>query len=315
MHADASLINAIKRFDTEKALSPLLNQSPTKDNSNNQILSLAEALASTRKELENQGNRVRFLEESLKQERRARETAEERARHLLQHTNKPSEWDQAIEKAKDETFDTSSAVSAPPSDNETVADSNISGQMLVLSEASTIEDAALTTKPAEASAALLQERMNLIMQEMEEMKTHMEAYRRRAESSEAERNTLAAMVEKLREEKHSSNAVRSPSKDSRPSSSSSHSIFPSFANGSIDAMHANPDDAATGGHTMHTNGAAPDPAKQMEQLQTAVVQALTSTTRQGDRLAHTAPYASILGVVLLGVGLMTYLNGWPKTER
>jgi hypothetical protein len=34
-----------------------------------------------------------------------------------------------------------------------------------------------------------------------------------------------------------------------------------------------------------------------------------------DQLLHSAPYASILGVVALGVGLMAYLNGWQKVER
>jgi hypothetical protein len=32
-------------------------------------------------------------------------------------------------------------------------------------------------------------------------------------------------------------------------------------------------------------------------------------------LLQSAPYASILGVVLIGVGLMTYLNSWQKLEK
>jgi hypothetical protein len=32
-------------------------------------------------------------------------------------------------------------------------------------------------------------------------------------------------------------------------------------------------------------------------------------------LYNSAPYASMLGVVLIGMGLMAYMNGWQKVER
>ena len=36
---------------------------------------------------------------------------------------------------------------------------------------------------------------------------------------------------------------------------------------------------------------------------------------QRDLMGQAGPYASMLGVVLIGVGLMTWLNGWQKVER
>jgi len=32
-------------------------------------------------------------------------------------------------------------------------------------------------------------------------------------------------------------------------------------------------------------------------------------------LIHTLPYASMIGVVILGMGLMAYLNGWQPQSR
>ena len=31
--------------------------------------------------------------------------------------------------------------------------------------------------------------------------------------------------------------------------------------------------------------------------------------------AHAAPFASMLGVVIVGVGIMAWLNGWQRVER
>lgn len=45
------------------------------------------------------------------------------------------------------------------------------------------------------------------------------------------------------------------------------------------------------------------------QLQT---QGQAQRSRTREQLVHSAPYASIIGVVLLGVGMMAYLNGWQK---
>ncbi len=56
----------------------------------------------------------------------------------------------------------------------------------------------------------------------------------------------------------------------------------------------------------------------MSMLMSNTATALTrrSTTRgPHDHLVQSAPYASILGVVALGVGIMAYLNGWQKVDR
>jgi hypothetical protein len=59
-----------------------------------------------------------------------------------------------------------------------------------------------------------------------------------------------------------------------------------------------------------------DPVVQFNDLERAVATALASKSYdRNEMLLQSAPYASILGVVLIGVGLMTYLNSWQKLEK
>ncbi len=69
-----------------------------------------------------------------------------------------------------------------------------------------------------------------------------------------------------------------------------------------------------------TSSLAEVSADELLQLSKAVSAALGRKTtpasgersRTQEQLVQSAPYASILGVVLLGVGMMAYLNGWQK---
>lgn len=67
------------------------------------------------------------------------------------------------------------------------------------------------------------------------------------------------------------------------------------------------------------NGYAnPPSAIELRELGKAVSNAMAQKAQRGQRsstqeqLAQTAPYASLIGVVLLGVGMMAWLNGWQK---
>lgn len=52
----------------------------------------------------------------------------------------------------------------------------------------------------------------------------------------------------------------------------------------------------------------------MKELETAVT-TLAQQQRKSKVLENSGPYASMVGVVLIGIGLMAYLNGWQKIER
>ncbi len=48
------------------------------------------------------------------------------------------------------------------------------------------------------------------------------------------------------------------------------------------------------------------------------LESIATTFAKRDRakmLEQSAPYASMLGVVLIGVGIMAYLNGWQKMDK
>ena len=72
---------SLKRGTTERARSGT-GLSPTSEESSSQILTLVEALASAKKEIDSQSARMRDLEEMLQKERQARELAEELAKQL-----------------------------------------------------------------------------------------------------------------------------------------------------------------------------------------------------------------------------------------
>jgi phage shock protein A len=316
------LINAIKRLDMDKDHPLVMNSSPTKaDGSASQILSLAEALQATRRELEGQSNRVKALEESLKQERQARETAEERARHLLEYSKVILVSGSTSEQPSDQPqFDTTAPfrdVSA--SDSVSEADSEASQETIAPSSMRDIDQVEERTNTGTPSVNELQNQLDLMRMEMQDMKLQMEEYKHRAEQSEQraaqaedEKTSLVVMVEKLRAEQQKSQAA-SHSREPSGSSSSSIPILGDFTNGT-----AGPSSQQAGAHSKDgsrgANGSASESQQQMQQLQSAVVQAL-SKQQQDNHLAQSAPFASMLGVVLIGVGLMTYLNGWPKADH
>ena len=258
-------------------------------------ISLLQALTSAKREIDVQGDRVKHLESLLMQERKARETAEERARALIE--SRSSDIGNASSTSvKDAAFD-------PPlpaaEGHDPVKGDALGDDMKTSSDdpSDSQEPSRQSTKDIDASTTRLQERLELMVREMDEMKLTVENYRRRAEGAEAERSTLAEMVESIRAAK---------------SSPSSH-----LANGTVKDL----DDTTTGstGHDYDTtkqNGAVvcrSSSPHQREQTNSLLAAALEKKMR--DEEWRGAPWASMVGVVLIGVGLMTYLNGWQAAER
>ena len=268
----------------------------------------------------------------LHRERKARESAEDRARRLLEghFPDKADEHDHNI--AGEEVL-------GPPSDSSESKDrgltngyhgksdsaddtiSDISSVTTLLPSPSTISPERLQseTKAVDASTSRLKDRLDLMVREMDEMKTTMENYKRRAEGAEEERNSLQEMVEKIRASSPSSNgSVTSPSgfassqTNSIPSTSTKGTSISSLSDSSVAIAHNSP----TRANGSALSNAIPD-FKDLERTVTSVLQQSQQQQRQhGQGVAmQSAPYASMLGVVLLGVGLMTWLNGWQKGER
>ena len=200
-------------------------------------------------------------------------------------------------------------------------------------------------------ATTLQEQLALARQEVDEMKAQMERYRWRAEAAEEEKGGLAEMVARIRAESQLSGKLSSRassattssrgSSASSPAGSPARMKKPRTATGSESEAGTNPvaavpDDTTNDGldssvlnGSAHANeksesgallgkersdlAAAEDALRQVRLLQSAVASALERA--DSESLARAAPYASLVGVVLLGVGIMAFLNGWQKAER
>jgi hypothetical protein len=290
---DASSHNILKRNDTAKVGSPF-GGSPTNPHSS-QILSLVEALSSAKKELDSQAARVKNLEDMLKEERLARESAEERARRLEQHTSyRPVTGIEDVDGEAD-------AEPLPDTAEAIRPWANING----LAEPKTSP-----TNPEQD----LQQKLDVIVAEMAEMKQEMDRYQKRAEVAETDastaRSSLAEMITRLRKENAAEAANAEKSLDGI--------LLPASPPGtaSPEAGESSSSSTTLSKHGSHAaNGHVRAPSRLPEQLERALAVVLRDSNGNGEMLAQTAPYVSMLGVVLLGVGLMAYLNSWQKVEK
>ncbi|TGO33300.1 hypothetical protein BHYA_0254g00150 [Botrytis hyacinthi] len=279
---------SLRRSNTEKQRS-LANGSPVREVSS-QIITLVEALASAKKEIDSQSARMRDLEEMLQKERQARETAEEMAKLLELQTP-----DKTLNGSARSGMEGSILEDAfePPSDD-------ISSQEKadIQVDATGIAD----------SSRLLEQRLEIMVSDMQELRSQMESYKKRAESAEGERDTdrktLAEMIEKIRSDEQlkqlSSDRSRSPSKQA----------FEKHVNGT-----ANGGDLAL--HPIRRPNGMKHTPSENDDLHASLTRAIASKNVKHDLLYHSTPYVSMLGVVMVGMGLMAYLNGWspPKADQ
>ncbi|EEP80686.1 predicted protein [Uncinocarpus reesii 1704] len=282
-------ISPLKRTETEKLRSPA---NSVRESS--QILSLIEALAIAKKELDLQSARVKELEELLRHERVARETAEERARELEVECSEP-----VVE-----------VISEPqPSPDE----SNLSVTNVVEPldskqvKAPEVLESPLESAAPDSVASELQIRLDSLIAEMDEMRKEVDQYKNSAERAETEaaqsRKSLAEMIEQVRRERTEIGAMK-------PTGAEDTSSDAPSAEG---PLYTENDEAAKVREVLEMRCRPLSPTR-MQELERAA----TAFAKQRQRrtiFEQSAPYASMIGVVLLGVGIMAYLNGWQKGDK
>lgn len=292
---------SLKRSTTERPRS-VPNVPHERPESSSQIISLVEALATAKKEIDAQNARMRDLEDMLQKEREARETAEVLAKRLEMESSfaklngfaKGGSEGSIIEEAFEPPLEALPETIEP---NPTAT-----------------PDVPATAISVEASTTKLQEKLDLMAAEMRQLKEHMESYRKRAETAEAERDadrkTLAEMVEKIRSDelaRRSSSTERGRSPSKKPQTAVKHSPNNNDPNSATLPLPKNAD---------IQNDKTIENSKDADILENTL--AVVSSRPPGSHehlLYNSAPYASMLGVVLLGMGLMAYMNGWQKVER
>lgn len=295
-----SVLPLLRRSDTAKPKLPMADSSPLRSDQGLQVTSLVEALTSAKKELESQNGRLKDLEELLAQERQARESAEERAQRLEMESKKDLV-------ALDDT--------APNEDLESTRQI-VSG------------DASSDTAAVDASTSRLQKRLELLVAELGEVKEQLEKERFSRRNAEAERDavqeTLAEMVEKLRQ-KQDEQTSRASSRSPRRHSSPGEKVAPSspdrapVASGDMEKKREEEEQCLSTAAMLRKVGieqnGRPVTPEQVRELEQAMSQALATKFGKGDQLVHLSPFAAALAVILTGIGLMSYLNGLPKIER
>jgi hypothetical protein len=312
--ARASDAPSLKRAGTER---PKLsaNSSPVRqDNNLNQILLLTEALNNTKKELDSHSARVRDLEDMLNKEREARLYAEDMVQKMEEgsHTKMNGSAEAPLVNGHselDKAFDL-------PAEQPPLAEAEIP------SGSPEAEVAPPQPDNAEALAAAFQARIDSMALEMNAMREQLEAFRLRAEKAETERDadrkTLAEMVSQIRQ-RDEEEKKRDAERRSRSASKSRRRAV--SQNQSLEKTAPVMNGAATEARTVQSD----EPAEE-EASDSAPTPSRATTIKPGGALAvqgqqqdgtliHTLPYASMVGVVLLGMGLMAYLNGWQPQPR
>jgi hypothetical protein len=269
-------------------------------------LNLIEALSSAKREIETHGTRVKELENLLFQEQAARKLAEDKVNELEMRSLDveevkvengivpPSENGVGAKKEQDNTEATVQVNGVHPSETSTPGDSQADA-------------------PVEDKTAELQTRLESMMEEMAEMRKQMTSFKDRAEKAEDEtkdsRKSLNEMIETLRQER-----AEKASATALDKKTDTHDREPS--NGLV-------------GQSLTSDASLPDPKMKTPSMQgfdpvtsqnkdmDAAAAATTFATQhhRHNYVEEASPYASMFGVVLLGVGLMAYLNGWQKMDK
>ena len=304
-----------KRASAERPKPHPSNTSPVRsDSSFGQIAQLTEALSNAKKELDSHTARVRVLEEELKKEREARFLAEEVLHKMEENDNHPttngvgptplvnghSELEHAFEPPVETTRTAEMAM-----------DFNTRGP-----------DSPSQPDKIEAMAAAYQAQIDAVTLEMADLRELLEASRQRAERAEAERDadrkTLAEMVLEIRrrdeqDKKATEQKMRSPSLHRSRSRTRAHVTqekeLPPLANGDCTAEAA----------SNQSDGSVDDPATAPTLSRANTITPSTGVLAIAPQdpalIVHALPYASMLGVVFVGMGLMAYLNGWQPHPR
>lgn len=279
-----------------------------------QLPSLINTLAKVQKELEAKTARVKDLEDALKREKSAREVAEDRAAQLETASVKGASRERPLGEFEAEKV--LADEKAEMDDADTICGDNeksLDGQSM--DDEIHLEDGILEVKvdPSALAAAeaanRLQRRVEEMMLELQSAKAEIEAYKLRTEAAEEEnaktRKTLAEMVEDIQRKEEARKARE------RQSGSQTESVDVRNAGmqSCVDMAHDEIMETAINGTVKQS-----DIVKKLPNGAAIAPEDLTRTSLVLSK-RNAAPYVSIIGVMLLGVGMMAVLNSWQKGER
>jgi len=293
--------SSLKRSDTEK---PKGGTGSPVSRDSSQILSLIEALSSAKREIDTQGTRVKELENMLLQEQTARKLAEDRVNEL---ETRPA----LVNKDPVENGTVPHLENAVDKKEQEETEATVQANGIQPSEIPSPEDSQADV-PEEDKSSELQIRLEAMMEEMAEMRKQMESFKTRAEQAEdgttQARKSLAEMVETLhRERAEKASATVSNSKSDVHDHGSTKALWGHLV------TSENSVDSKTKTSSVQCLDSLNSHNKEIDAA--AAATAFATQHHRHNYVEEASPYASIFGVVLLGVGLMAYLNGWQKMDK
>ncbi|KAI5195156.1 hypothetical protein E4T38_09211 [Aureobasidium subglaciale] len=287
--ADPVIQPLLMRSETAR---PILapNGSPTRADHSQALLILTQELKLAKDQIPSLEDRVKILEDQLKQERNARESAEERA--------------SLLESSRDTSSDDQNEASISQSGNSAVH-----------------EELPKDETPD------LQLQLDKLRAAMEDMKMQMEAYRRRAETAESERDDAHQSLAQMVEQKRKENAELQHQRETRSITStlsSSTSGTSTSTNGHVtepfaeDSLYSLLSEAGINANAALSSEQAASISRLLaRKMPVAHHEAHSeSSDKLKEQLAHHGlPLGSGFIVVVVGMALMHYLDGWEKLHR
>ncbi|PHH87228.1 hypothetical protein CDD83_9148 [Cordyceps sp. RAO-2017] len=308
-------VPSLKRGSVDRPKSGPPNPAPVRQENVNQIIQLTEALNNAKRDMDSQTARMRELETMLQREREARELAEDVARRLEETANAA----QANGSSPGAAHAPADVAPEPlPDDDDTV--------VVVAAESGAADDAAEADAAHEA-AAHLQSRIDAMDEQMRSLREQVETWKQRCESAETERDegrrTLADMVVQLRAEeaRRASSRARRRSRSRRSRSGQRETGSSEVRAPGADGTGPGPSKKRAGDEVEDEGETEDGPTISRASTATPGTSAEGAPGRSaGDLVQAGLPYASMLSVVLIGMGLMVYINGWqtpppPPLER
>ncbi|KAG8415922.1 hypothetical protein J3459_013980 [Metarhizium acridum] len=304
-------VPSLKRGPTERPKSGPPNSAAARQENMSQIIQLTEALNNAKRDIDTQTARMRELEEMLQKEREARELAEELAKRLEASAN----------------LQMNGSVIAPA--DVTMTDISESAHELEAEELGDSRSAPEETEPqkddtsAKEVAASLQSRIDNMDEQMNDMRMQIEHWKHRCESAESERDesrkSLVEMVAQLRAEEAKRIAAEERRRSrSRPKATESKAdVTEQEAPAMAPPKPEKPDKASS---TTNTSNTDTEDGPTLSRANTITpLSSQRGFVSRDQSLQAGLPYASMLGVVLIGMGLMAYINGWqsppPRIEQ
>lgn len=298
-----------RRYSDRTSPSPSPSPTGSPRNDASHVKSLIDAL--TMKD-----EKVKKLELMLLQEREARENAEKRAN--------------TFEESAD-TVDKTAPNGLALQDVDTAGDNK--------------ENGGIESDGKDNKTRGLENRLQKLLVDMEDMKKAVAHYQNAAKSASSNaddtRKTLERVVQGMQDEKAAAQitaeakdhnagdkeeiTTKAPTAEqqhqqhktdsasdavSNPATNNNSATTVQRSPRSPDACEAEP----TSGQSSAPSMSEKLPASRPSSSSPSVKQHTTEDP-DGHVLEHAAPYASLLTVVMFGVGLMAYLNGWPRVDK